>query len=111
MARATAQLKVEELSSELIFQLEIPCEQDEEVAEAALPPLEAHWEGTLDSDLEEDRHGCNHDFYEYPEMKDRCCAITTITSQQDFQERRGRLQEELEAVGQIVIFIQNFIAS
>jgi hypothetical protein len=42
MARATAQLKVEELSSELIPQLQIPCEQDEEVAEAALPPLEAH---------------------------------------------------------------------
>jgi hypothetical protein len=53
MARATAQPKVEELSSELISHLEIPFEQNEEVAEAALPPSEAHWEGTLDSDLEE----------------------------------------------------------
>jgi hypothetical protein len=51
MTRATAQLKVEEFSSELISQLEIPCEKDEEVAEAALPLLEPHWEGTLGSDL------------------------------------------------------------
>jgi hypothetical protein len=45
--RVTAQLKVKELSSELISQLKIPCEQDEEVAEGALPLLEAHLEGTL----------------------------------------------------------------
>jgi hypothetical protein len=47
-------LKVAELSSELISELAIPCEQDEEVAEATLPPSEAHWEGTLDSNHEEE---------------------------------------------------------
>jgi hypothetical protein len=41
-------------------------------------------------------------------MKDRCCAITTMAGQQDFQEQRGRLQEELEAAGQIVIFYLKF---
>jgi hypothetical protein len=53
-ARARAQLKATKLSSELISELEIPCEQDEEVAEAALSPSEAHWESTLDLDLEEE---------------------------------------------------------
>jgi hypothetical protein len=90
MARATAQLKVEE------------------VAEAALPPLEACCEDTLDSDLEEDWPGCNHNFDEYPEVKGRCCVITTMASQQDFQEQRGRLQE-LEATGQIVIYYPKFL--
>jgi hypothetical protein len=40
MVRATAQLKVEELSSELISQLEILCEQDEEAAESFLNPAD-----------------------------------------------------------------------
>jgi hypothetical protein len=35
---APAQLTTEELLAELISQLEIPCEQDKEVAEVALPP-------------------------------------------------------------------------
>jgi hypothetical protein len=61
ITRATAQLKVEKLSSELISQPEIPCVQDEEVAEAALPPSEVHWGDTLDSDLEEEWPECNHD--------------------------------------------------
>jgi hypothetical protein len=42
------------LSSGLISELEIPWKQDEEVAEAALPLSEAHWESTLDLDLEEE---------------------------------------------------------
>jgi hypothetical protein len=89
-AMISLRLKVKELLSELISQLEIPCEQDEEVTEAALPPSEAHWVGTFDSGLEEDRPGCSHDFDEYPEMKNRYCAITTMASQQDVPEQRGR---------------------
>jgi hypothetical protein len=54
MARAIVQLRVAELSSELTSKLEIPCEQDEEVAEATVPPSEAHWDGILDSDHEEE---------------------------------------------------------
>jgi hypothetical protein len=54
MARAIAQLKVAELSSELISELEISCKQDEEVTEVTVPLSEAHWEGTLDSDHEEE---------------------------------------------------------
>jgi hypothetical protein len=42
------------LSSELISELEIPWEQDEAAAGAALPSWEARWEGTLESGLEEE---------------------------------------------------------
>jgi hypothetical protein len=54
MARAIAQLKVAELSPELLSELEILYEQDEDVAEAALPLSEAYLEGTLDLDFEEE---------------------------------------------------------
>jgi hypothetical protein len=45
---------VAKLSSELISELEIPWEQYEAVAGATLSPSEAHWNGTLGSDLEEE---------------------------------------------------------
>jgi hypothetical protein len=44
-------------------------------------------------------------------MKDRCYAITTMANQQEFQEQGGKLQKELEAAMQIVIFYPSFIAS
>jgi hypothetical protein len=47
MARARAQLEAMKLFSQFISELEMPCEQDEEVVEAALPPSEADWESTF----------------------------------------------------------------
>jgi hypothetical protein len=50
------------------------------------------------------RPGYKHDFNAQPELKDRCCATTTMAAQKGFREQKGRLQEELEATGQEIIF-------
>ena len=39
-----------------------------------------------------------------PDLGGDCCARTLMTSQQDFQEQKGRLEEEPQAAGQLVIF-------
>jgi hypothetical protein len=47
MARARVQLKVTKLLSEFNSELEIPCEQNEDADEAALPPSESDWESWI----------------------------------------------------------------
>jgi hypothetical protein len=54
------------------------------------------------------RPSYQHDFNAQPELKDRCCATTTMAAQKDFREQKGRLQEELEAAGQEIIFYPKF---
>jgi hypothetical protein len=39
---------------------------------------------------------------------DHCCARRLLGSQKDFQEQKGRLQEEVEAAGYTVIFYPKF---
>ena len=48
------------------------------------------------------RPGCMLD------LEGGCCAKTLMASQQDFQEQKGRLEEELQAAGQLVIFYPKF---
>jgi hypothetical protein len=36
------------------------------------------------------RPGCKHDFNPQPELKDRCCATTTMAAQKNFREQKGR---------------------
>ena len=43
-----------------------------------------------------------------PELKGGCCARTLMASQQDFQQQKGRLEEELQVAGQFVIFYPKF---
>ena len=49
-----------------------------------------------------DRPGCS------PDLEGGCCARMLMASQQDFREQRGRLEEELQAAGQLVIFYPKF---
>jgi hypothetical protein len=35
-----------------------------------------------------DLPGCKHDFNAQPELKDRCCAITTIAAQERFSHKK-----------------------
>jgi hypothetical protein len=51
------------------------------------------------------RGSCNQDD---PDIQGKCCARTLMAAQRDFQEQKGRLQEELEAAGQEVIFYPKF---
>ena len=46
------------------------------------------------------RTGCNLGF----EGKPGCCAHSVLAVEHDFKEQKGRLQEELECRGQLVIF-------
>ena len=48
------------------------------------------------------RAGCNL------ELEGGCCARTVLSQERDFQEQKGRLQEELEASNQQVIFYPKF---
>jgi hypothetical protein len=48
------------------------------------------------------RNGCN------PDIVGGCCARFLMASQRDFQEQRGRLEEELDALNQLVIFYPKF---
>ena len=48
------------------------------------------------------RPGCMLD------LEGGCCARTLMASQQDFQGQKGRLEEELQAAGQLVIFCPKF---
>ena len=43
-----------------------------------------------------------------PELEGGCCARTLMASQQDFQQQKGRLEEELQAASQFVIFYPKF---
>jgi hypothetical protein len=50
----------------------------------------------------QDRPGCE------PDLNGGCCARTLMASQRDFQGQKGRLEEELQAAGQLVIFYPKF---
>ena len=41
-------------------------------------------------------------------LKGNCCARAVMSKQPDFQAQRGRLQEEVEATGNLVIFYPKF---
>ena len=43
-----------------------------------------------------------------PELEGGCCAKMLMASQQDFQQQKGRLAEELQAAGQLIIFHPKF---
>ena len=46
-----------------------------------------------------------------PDLEGGCCASMLTASQQDFQEQKGRLEQELQAAGQLVISIRSFTAN
>lgn len=48
------------------------------------------------------RPGCD------PTLHGECCATALLQSQRDFKEQTGRLQEEVEAAGHLVIFYPKF---
>ena len=48
------------------------------------------------------RPGCD------PSMEGGCCARTVLAAEKDFREQKGKLQEELEALHQEVIFYPKF---
>ena len=43
-----------------------------------------------------------------PAPQPGCCARSVLAAEQDFKEQKGRLQEELEFCGQLVIFYPKF---
>ena len=43
-----------------------------------------------------------------PDLEGGCCSRTLMASQRGFQEQKGRLEEELQATGQLVIFYPEF---
>jgi len=49
-----------------------------------------------------DRSGCD------PDISGGCCARSVLATQLDFLQQRGRLEEELEAAHQLVIFYPKF---
>lgn len=48
------------------------------------------------------RKGCD------PKIKNGCCARAVLAGERDFIEQKGRLQEEIEASNQLVIFYPKF---
>ena len=50
------------------------------------------------------RTGCNSDFKRKPGH----CARSVLAAEQGFKEQKGRLQEELECRGQLIIFYPKF---
>jgi hypothetical protein len=83
----------------LISKLEIPCEQDEEVAKTTLPLSEAHWEGTLDSDLEEesDIEYSNEKIYlseDDLELDNTVATVSQASKPNAFEVMMGKAYEE-----------------
>ena len=54
--------------------------------------------------------GFRWDFLQ-PHNRTGCCARSVLAQQPNFLQQKGRLEEELEAAHQLVIFIPNFTAS
>ena len=60
--------------------------------------------GFLQCPKDSNRTRCNLDFKRKPGF----CARSALAAEQDFKEQKGRLQEELECRGQLVIFYPKF---
>ena len=56
----------------------------------------------LDCPTSDGRPGCSAD------VPGGCCARALLSAQKDFQEQKGRLQEEVNAVGHEIIFYPKF---
>ena len=56
----------------------------------------------LECPTSHNRPGCN------PSLNGDCCARAVMSKQPDFQGQRGRLREEVEATGHLVIFYPKF---
>jgi hypothetical protein len=54
----------------------------------------------LECPVDSNRTGCK--------LEGGCCARTVLSAEPDFQQQKGRLQEELECRGQLVIFYPKF---
>jgi hypothetical protein len=58
----------------------------------------------LECPKDSNRTGCSPD----SNLSPGCCARRVLAAEQDFQQQKGRLQEELESRGQLVIFYPKF---